>query len=159
MVALIKIRFDPKQFTVVADAFPSILAKHVRLKLTELGVIGRSSARQYAPAAFGFLRNSIDFVVGSSGFKMTLSATAPYAAYVNFGTRPHWIPVDALDDWAKRRGLSESEKHAVRFSIAKRGTKANPFWTRATLFVQHGARRYLEEAVESAVREASQGGA
>jgi len=149
MVALFRIRVNSEQLSRAIADRSGKLQSELELALTEIGVVGRSTARKFAPSAFGFLRNSIDFV--QSGLKMTLIAGATYAPYVNFGTRPHWIPVNALDEWAKRRGLDDDAKHAVRFSIAKKGTKANPFWTRTTLFLQLGARRYMEAAVQRAL--------
>lgn len=131
--------------------FRQLLREEVGKSLAELGVIGKSTARRFAPVAFGFLRNSINFLLAATGLKMTLIAGAPYAAYVNFGTRPHWTPPGALDEWARRRGLDEQAKKAIRFSISKKGTKANPFFTRAGLFLSAGAPRFVEEGVNRAV--------
>jgi len=150
MVAAFRITVNSEKMQKLLRDRGQKLRSEVELSLVELGVIGRSTARKFAPSAFGFLRNSIDYV--QSGLRMTLTAGASYAAYVNFGTRPHWTPVNALDEWAKRRGLDDGAKHAVRFSIAHKGTKANPFWSRTTLFLQLGARKYMEAAVQRALR-------
>jgi len=47
-----------------------------------------------------------------------------YGKHVEFGTRPHWVSVKALERWAKKKGISP---YAVQKSIARKGTKKHPF--------------------------------
>lgn len=51
-----------------------------------------------------------------------------YAVYVQEWTRPHSAPFDVIAERARRKGLNAG---AVWRSIKKKGTKANPFMTRA----------------------------
>lgn len=44
------------------------------------------------------------------------------------GTAPHWAPKEALQDWANLRGIPV---RALQYSIARKGTRANPFAKRA----------------------------
>lgn len=68
-----------------------------------------------------------------------LLVDAPYAAFVERGTRPHWAPIQPLVDWVMKRaaefGLEPGEDleaaakriaYAIRGAIAQRGTK--PTW-------------------------------
>src|SRR5512135_1298247 len=81
------------------------------------------SARQNAPVDIGRLRASIvpevrqrdRIVVGIVGSNVV------YAPYQEFGTRPHWPPLAALEVWARRHGLTA---FLVARAISRRGTKA-----------------------------------
>lgn len=60
-------------------------------------------------------------------------AQKDYAVYVELGTKPHWMPIQPLIDWVKVKIglLDESAKsvaYAIRASIAKKGTRAQPVW-------------------------------
>lgn len=67
-----------------------------------------------------------------------VESSSPHAAYVEFGTRPHWIGragIDALADWARARlsGVDSDEEarsaaFAIRQKIATKGTEAKPIW-------------------------------
>ena len=70
-------------------------------------------------------------------------AKAPHATFVEFGTKPHWAPLDKLEAWAERklRGKFKNTKkranaakemaRKVQFKIAHHGTKGRFFFTRA----------------------------
>jgi len=50
--------------------------------------------------------------------------TAPYAAFVEFGTDPHMPPVGPLIDWSRRKlGLNEQEAKKTAWAIAKKIAK------------------------------------
>jgi len=48
-----------------------------------------------------------------------------YAAAIEDGTAPHWVPIAALEGWASRHGISP---YAVQRKIAREGTEARPYW-------------------------------
>lgn len=52
---------------------------------------------------------------------------APYARYVEQGTRPHWPPIEPLKKWARRVLGDESAAWAVQHHIAQHGTPAQPY--------------------------------
>jgi HK97 gp10 family phage protein len=93
-----------------------------------------ASARRRAPVDRGVLRASITTQVLQKPGQTLLEATvrtgnqAPYATDVEYGTPPHWIQdISGLKGWARRVLGSERAAYAVRHSIAKHGTKAQPF--------------------------------
>lgn len=66
-----------------------------------------------------------------------VESSSPHAPHVEYGTKPHWAPVQPLIDWALARlpdvnteKEARSAAFAVRHKIAKSGTKANPVWQR-----------------------------
>ena len=52
---------------------------------------------------------------------------AEYASDVEEGTGPHWVPIEPLLGWAKRVLGDESLGYAVQKSIAKYGTRPQPY--------------------------------
>lgn len=70
--------------------------------------------------------------------------SANYAIYLHQGTRPHWVPISKIGPWAKRHGLNP---YAVQRSIAKKGTKANPFMDRAALVAGETVAKIFADAV------------
>lgn len=56
---------------------------------------------------------------------------APHSAAVEGGAAPHWVPIEPLKAWARRKLKDESAAYAVQRKIAEQGTKAQPFLTPA----------------------------
>lgn len=48
-----------------------------------------------------------------------------YAAVIEFGSKPHWPPISALEGWADRHGIPA---YLVARKIAREGTKPRPYW-------------------------------
>ena len=71
--------------------------------------------------------------VTSKGKSVFVISSAPYSAYVEFGTRPHYPPSKPLIKYVRRK-YKLSQKEAVRRGyalqkyIGKHGTKARPFF-------------------------------
>ncbi len=87
--------------------------------------------RKNAPEASGFLKESIH----ASGLKIVCDA--PYAIYVERGSRPHWPPIAPILAWVLQKGFvgysasgkpqsAESIAHAIAYKISVEGTK--PTW-------------------------------
>lgn len=88
-----------------------------------------------------------------------VETSSPHAAYVEFGTRPHWAPLQPLIDWALAvlPGVSdESDALAaairIRAAIARRGTAPQPVWRRTLAAQQHNVRAIFAAAVQRIVR-------
>lgn len=85
------------------------------------------NAKTEAPVDTGRLRSSV--VTNLGQLSASIGPTVQYAPYVEFGTRPHWAPVGALQPWAGRHGFGAGKKGdwLVRFIISRRGTRGHPF--------------------------------
>ena len=81
----------------------------------------------------GNLANTIlvDRVDGGSAAE--IGPTAPYGPHVEYGTRPHFPPPDALEGWAKRHGFDSA--WPICMVIAERGLPARPYLLPAYLAV------------------------
>jgi len=81
----------------------------------------------------GNLANSLLVDRSSDGKTVEVGPTAPYGPYVEFGTKPHFPPPDALEDWAKRHGFESA--WPICIVIAERGIPAKPYLFPAYLAV------------------------
>lgn len=86
------------------------------------------AARKNAPVDTGRLRASITAEVRNSpttgAVQGVVGSVVEYAAAVELGSRPHWVPVSALQVWARRHGVNA---YALAKAIAKRGTRPREY--------------------------------
>ncbi len=75
----------------------------------------------------GRLRASLRDTVKDKGFVREVEADAGYAVHVEYGTAPHTPPLDAIVEWAERKGLGAQAGRAIWAFIRKFGTKPHPF--------------------------------
>lgn len=139
---------------------PSDFAKKFKADMARIqkgvnGALHRSveraaaDCRERAPKATGFLRESIRAV----GLRVVCDA--PYAAAVEFGSRPHWPPIAPIIAWVEAKGFvgmgSQSAKSiawAIAYKISVEGTK--PTWfMRGTI---PATMRYIGLEVRGALR-------
>ncbi len=73
----------------------------------------------------GQLRDSILLIKTDTGY--TIVASASYSVAVEYGSMPHWAPIEPLKGWARRKLGDEKAAWAVQHKIAKEGTTAKPF--------------------------------
>jgi hypothetical protein len=120
---------DPQQAAQVADAvlYPAV---------EEATLLAWREIHDNTPVgATAVLRGSVQQAVevlrGTSvQFRGRVETAQPYAAAVEFGTRPHWAPIGPLKLWAKRMLGDEEAAYRVRWAIARRGTRPQRFFAR-----------------------------
>ena len=102
--------------------------------LEKAGHIVEAKAKQRAPVDRGRLRASISTQVeGHPGdiahMRAVVGTSLTYAPFVEFGTKPHWPPLSALQPWARRHGFPPGNKGAflVARKIAQFGTPPRPY--------------------------------
>lgn len=94
----------------------------------------------------GHLANTILLDLLKAGFVAQIEATAPYAIYVAKGTRPHFPPPDALEEWARRHGFDSA--WPICKAIAKRGLPERPFLVPAYMDIKGKYYRALKKLLE-----------
>lgn len=82
----------------------------------------------------GHLANTILVERSSDGSIVEIGPTAPYGPYVELGTKPHFPPPDALEDWARRHGFDSA--WPICKVIAERGLPEKPYLFPAYLAVE-----------------------
>ena len=77
------------------------------------------------PVDTGRLRSSIGPRFMDDGLTGEVGTNVKYAPHVEFGTRPHWPPLSALQPWARRHGFPKGKRGAaiVARVISRRGTR------------------------------------
>jgi hypothetical protein len=111
-----------------------------------------NDARALAPTGVtGALVQSIQpgpIIVTDDNVEAYVGAYVEYASYIEFGTRPHFPPVEALKDWCAKFLGDERLAFVVARSIARRGTIAHPFLGPAVLANQAIFSRAIDAGIK-----------
>ena len=75
----------------------------------------------------GDLHGSIQVKISPQGLSISVASTAHYAPYVEFGTRPHFPPLEPIRAWCRSRGIDVSAAFPIARAISERGTPERPF--------------------------------
>jgi len=93
----------------------------------------KSRLKEMGAWDLGNLANTILVDRSSDGSMVEIGPTAPYGPYVEFGTKKHFPPPDALEGWAKRHGFDSA--WPICKAIAERGLPPKPYLLPAYLSV------------------------
>ncbi len=88
----------------------------------------------------GTYRNSMIAETSLDGWDAEVGTPLEIGPYLEFGTDPHWPPLDALEDWARKHGFDSA--YPVAKKISEKGTKPRP----------HLYPAFLSEEVEFVIR-------
>ena len=77
----------------------------------------------------GHLSTTILAEFSPTAIEAEIGPTALYGPYVEFSTRPHFPPMEALEAWARHHGFESA--WPICKVIAERGLKARPYLTPA----------------------------
>jgi HK97 gp10 family phage protein len=75
----------------------------------------------------GRLRASVKIETFSGGFAKRVGSDLKYAPSIEFGSRPHFPPLDPIREWCRRHRIPESAAYPIALKIARKGTPALPF--------------------------------
>ena len=123
------------------------------------GIVGEiaTEAKIRTPVFTGILRAAIGTRVTLGTEAGTLAqgevftgAQAPYAEYIEEGTRPHWPPRAPLELWAQRKLGDARLWFVVARAIARRGTRAYHMFRDALAQVQPTMQGRMQAAVDRA---------
>jgi hypothetical protein len=82
----------------------------------------------------GHLATTIIVEASADKSMVEVGPTAPYGVYVAVGTKPHFPPLDALEDWARRHGFDSA--WPICKAISERGLQPRPYLLPAFLEVE-----------------------
>ena len=104
---------------------PGVIDRARRRALTKSARHLQREIRKRTPEDTGALVGSINWFPAKIDDRYTLSSTQKYAPSIEFGSAPHYIAYDDINQWARRKGINP---YAVIHSIAQKGTKGKrPF--------------------------------
>jgi len=136
-----KVRVDVKGDKEIARALQNLSTEKKRAVKGEVYASGvdvqreaREKLRSRRTWDLGNLANSILNDLTPDGMIAEVGPTAPYGAHVEYGTRPHFPPPDALEGWARRHGFKST--WPICKVIAERGLPAVPYLFPAWLMVK-----------------------
>jgi hypothetical protein len=95
----------------------------------------------------GNLANSILAEKIEDGLAAEIGPEAPYGPYVEYGTKPHFPPLDALKGWAKRHGFKSA--WPICKKIAEKGLAARPFLSPAWFSMEKEFYKRIEKIVNN----------
>lgn len=75
----------------------------------------------------GRLRASVKVVTFSDGLARWVGSDVGYAPFVEFGTRPHFPPLEPIREWCRRHGIPETAAYAIALKISRTGQPARPW--------------------------------
>lgn len=139
------------------EELKELVRKHEKAVANEVAVAAiniqkeaKGRLREYAAIDTGHLRGSIliDYIQG--GTVAEIGPTAPYGLYVEFGTRPHFPPPDALESWARHHGFGSA--WPICRVIAERGLPEKPYLIPAFDVEQRKFMERLEKKIEELLR-------
>ena len=133
----------------IASKYPQAAEKHINKGIAKIFVKILNRVTVNAPfGVTGHLRDNWESKIG--GFEGSLKSKSSYSGSVEYGTRPHAVSGASLKDWAMRRGLNP---YAVAKSIAKKGTRANPFLKKTSLEVNAELDQILQETINNITKD------
>ncbi|MCH2092724.1 MAG: hypothetical protein MK141_14265 [Pseudoxanthomonas sp.] len=157
-----EIRLDVREveaLRVLWQRAPQIVGEELYRAAVESDLYFKGELQQQLPRGAGGLSGGAGLVgsifteeqlLADNVIGITASAL-PHAEYVEVGTRPHFPPLQPLEDWVQAKlGITEdSERRSVAFLIARKisrvGTKGDGTWARvAEAGEPEVMRRYAE---------------
>lgn len=146
-------RVEIKGLNELEKSLDRILSKRERIKrevlFTALDIQKKAKKNLRSAKAIdeGNLLDSIIVDSVQGGMAAEIGSIAPYAPYVEFGTRPHFPPPDALEDWARHHGFDSA--WPICKVIAKRGLKERPYLNPAYEEEKDGFAERIKKILES----------
>ena len=138
-----------------ASRFLTILSEEMQAASLQGAERIQTLAQTLAPVAFGALRDDIlvdtipaAYPILGGAHVFTGDRTLGYARPVEFGSRPHWVSVRHLQAWADLKGINV---YAVRWSIATKGTRPQPFFNPAVEAIFGQLPQLLTEGLSRAI--------
>lgn len=126
---------------------PTILEKPLRQFFRDaLSAIERETKTR-TPVDTGRLRASINSKIDTRPVPLwgRVETNTFYAPYVEFGTRPHFPPPNALAGWANRHGLGEYTFVICR-AIARRGVQGRHMFEKGLETAKSGIEAFAAKA-------------
>lgn len=73
------------------------------------------------------LHDSVQIYEAAKGLRVAVYSDARHAPAIEFGSAPHFPPLDKIRAWCGRKGIPESAAYPIARKIAERGTPERPW--------------------------------
>ena len=129
-----------KNCAMMRRKFPEWLEEANQETANEIFAEARRLIKVNDSYASGELYESMEITVTARGLAIYVASTSHYAPYVEYGTRPHFPPLDAIRRWCALKGIPIAAAFPIAKKISERGTPAQPFMRPA---LKAGQRNHL----------------
>ncbi len=145
---------------------PEIFAEEAARGVTEATLLAEREIKEETPSSgAGLLRESIGatpVTITPRAISGRVVTSLSYAAPVEFGSKPHWAPIEPLLDWVTRKlGLrgddADAAARAIRFKIAAHGTEGAHMFSKGLAKVEQQILAIYEAAARRALDRLEQG--
>lgn len=137
------------RLTALLEKAPATVIKHTNVAILGVITLIENQAKKEAPIGLTKKLHNM-WTKTFSPLTGKISSQMPYALGIEFGTAPHKVPVSEIAPWAISKGLNP---WAVAKSIAKKGTRANPFFQRALDNSEDGVNKIIKGVLDNAITE------
>jgi hypothetical protein len=129
--ALVLDTSEAQSYAQALRAAPEIAMQELGASLEEAAMLYTREVKEATPVGVtGLLRGSVDSVRDDAPYDPRIKVFSPlnYAAPVELGTRPHYPPLEPLQDWVRKRLVVAEEEvegvaRAIQRKIGARGTQ------------------------------------
>jgi Bacteriophage HK97-gp10, putative tail-component len=121
--------------------FPDWLAEANRETAEQIRDEAQNILKQLDAFDTGELYNSLTMGESTLGLRVTVYSTSKHAPFIEFGTSPHFPPLDKIRAWCARKGIPVSAAFPIARAISERGTPERPFLYPA---YKVGIRRHID---------------
>lgn len=141
----------------MAEAFSragEVAVRELSNALERTASIVEKKAKEYSPINYGNLRGSIHTegpTAAANNIQVIVGTNTIYAPYMEYGTRPHFPPVRALQNWARHKLGDERLAFPVARAISRRGLQGRLYFRRARDESQAELDRNLKTALTNIV--------
>lgn len=136
------------------DKFPEWLYEANQETANEIFDEARRNIKTNDSYASGELYDSIVAEVSARGLAIWVGSVSPYAPFVEFGTRPHFPPLDAIRRWCSLKGIPESAAFPIAKKISEAGTPEQPFMAPALKVGQRNHLARIRKVISLAIKSA-----
>ena len=100
----------------------------------------------------GDLYDSIEVQISPQGLSIGVGSKLKYAPFVEFGTSPHFPPLEPIREWCRSRGIDESAAFPIARQISERGSPERPFLYPAYKVGQRNHVKRIRQYVKDGLR-------
>lgn len=155
-----KLSFTPQGFQTAAGfrQLPQVIENSLDLYLHRSAQEAARMMKDKSPKAFTTNANSI-LAEKVGRLQYIVAPHTNYGGYLENGTKPHMPPPKALQPWVERvLGLRDDAAYkaarAIAFSIARRGTRAQPYIQPTADEIAPRIQALAEQGIDAGIKEA-----
>jgi len=126
----VKITGDAKlkeNIAFLREHLPLALASANRETADEIRDEARANITHIDAFDTGELFESVEVHESPKGMQVVVFSSAKHAPFIEFGTAPHFPPLDKIRAWCARKGIPESAAYPIARAISERGTPERPW--------------------------------